>query len=105
MRQKEREGCPEDVKLEPASDEDEVEQIIIGDLATLMHPDTNCQHEHVSRGVTRRTPAFKWDDKYVWGLTADMFLELILWIKEEPSNRGHARLDYVRIMQEAALNS
>ena len=57
-------------------------------------------HEHVMRGVSRQTQAYKWNDGYVWGLTADLFYELLLWIRSEPSNRGHLRLDYLKQMEQ-----
>lgn len=83
------------------ANEKEVEQILIADVEMLMQPEVECEHETVTRGVPRRTLAFKWPDGYVWGLTADMFYEFLLWIKDEPSSRGHLRLDYLEIMQQA----
>ena len=82
--------------------EHEVAEVMIVNVEVLMKPETACLHEHVMRGVTRRTQAFKWDEGYVWGLTADLMYELLLWVKDEPSNRGQLRLDYVELMKQAA---
>jgi len=81
--------------------EHEVAEIILADVEVLMDPAVNCHHEYVTRGIKRRTQAFKWDSNYVWGLTADLMYELLLWVNGEPSNRGHLRLDYLRLMQRA----
>lgn len=83
------------------ANEREVEEIMIANVETLMQPQTACLHEHVMRGVTRQTQAFRWEQGYVWGLTADLMYELLLWVKNEPSNRGHLRLDFVRQLQKA----
>jgi 8-oxo-dGTP pyrophosphatase MutT (NUDIX family) len=84
--------------------QDEVAEVMVADVQILMQAESACQHEHVMRGITRRTQAFKWDEGYVWGLTADLFNELLLWVKDEPSNRGHLRLDYMEKMIQAAQN-
>jgi 8-oxo-dGTP pyrophosphatase MutT (NUDIX family) len=78
------------------ANENEVAEVMIADVKMLMQADSACEHEHVMQGIIRKTEAFKWDNGYVWGLTADFFYELLLWIKSEPSNRGHLRLDYLR---------
>ena len=78
---------------------------MIANVQILMQPETACTHAHVMRGITRHTQAFKWDEGYVWGLTADLMYELLLWVKDEPSNRGHLRLDYLQQMQAAAGNN
>jgi len=83
------------------ANENEVAEIMVASVNLLMQPEAACQHEHIMRGVTRRTQAFKWDEGYVWGLTADLMYELILWIQNEPSNRGHLRLDYLKQMEKA----
>jgi len=74
----------------------EVAEVLIADMATIMRPEAEREHKVVlPRGgnSTHVTKAFEWDGGYVWGLTADLLLELILWIRGEPSNRGHARLE------------
>ncbi|MBT7952606.1 MAG: CoA pyrophosphatase [Gammaproteobacteria bacterium] len=81
------------------ANEHEVAEVMIADVQILMQEDSSCQHEHVLRGVTRKTQAFKWEDGYVWGLTADLFHELLLWVKSEPSNLGQLRLDYLKQME------
>jgi len=82
----------------------EVAEVMIADVQILMQPDSTCIHEHVMRGVTRRTQAYRWDRGYVWGLTADLLYELLLWVKNKPSQRGHLRLDYMQQMQRLAGN-
>ena len=77
----------------------EVAEILIADMATIMRPEAEREHKVVlpaGSGTTHVTKAFEWDGGYVWGLTADLLLELILWIRGEPSNRGHARLERMR---------
>ncbi|MBF8268458.1 MAG: Nudix hydrolase protein [Gammaproteobacteria bacterium] len=74
----------------------EVAEILIADMATLMRPEAEREHKVVfpkGGNTTHVTKAFAWEGGYVWGLTADLLLELILWIRGEPSNRGHARLE------------
>ena len=78
------------------ANESEVAEIMIADVELLMQPESACLHEHTFEGSVRRSQAFKWEEGYVWGLTADIMYELLLWIKKEPSNRGQLRLDYVR---------
>ncbi len=86
------------------ANEHEVAEIMIANVEILMQEEAACIHEHVMRGVTRQTQAFKWDQGYVWGLTADLLYELLLWVKSEPSQRGHMRLDYLQQMQGVANN-
>ncbi|MFQ5659903.1 MAG: NUDIX hydrolase [Gammaproteobacteria bacterium] len=72
---------------------EEVAEVIIADVETLMRPENSRQHEVVVNNVSHMTQAFSWEGGYVWGLSADLMLELILWIKDEPSNRGAVRLE------------
>lgn len=82
----------------------EVAEVLIADVEMLMRPETACEHQ-VDRGkVIRVTQAFRWENGYVWGLTADLLMELLLWIKGDTSNRGEKRLNYLRQMQELGLN-
>lgn len=74
----------------------EVEEIIIADVGTLMLPETSCIHEVNDPVQNRTTHAFSWEDGYVWGVTADILLELLLWIQGENSNRRDIRLDMMR---------
>jgi len=74
----------------------EVEEVIIADVETLMCPDVSCVHKIISQGQERITPAFSWEDGYVWGVTADILLELFLWIRGENSNRRDVRLEFMR---------
>lgn len=79
------------------ADPGEVAEIIIGDMEILLRPETATFHEHVFKGLSRRTHAFDWQGGYVWGLTADILQELLLWVSGKASNRGNLRL---RLMQE-----
>ena len=77
----------------------EVAEVMIADMATLMRPEAEREHQVVfpkGNGATHVSKAYAWDGGYVWGLTADLLLELILWIRGEPSNRGQARLERMR---------
>ena len=74
----------------------EVAKVIIGDVATLMLPETTTSHTIRNQGRTRITHAFSWDDGYVWGMTADILLELFLWVNGESSNRGEIRLEHMK---------
>ncbi len=85
-----------DQRPQMVPNESEVAEVMVVDVELLMQPETTCLHEHVTSGVTRRTQAFKWDQGYVWGLTAELMYEFLLWIKNEPSSRGHLRLDRVK---------
>jgi 8-oxo-dGTP pyrophosphatase MutT (NUDIX family) len=77
----------------------EVAEILIANMETVMHPDAEREHEVVFPVGDKQThvlTGFEWDGGYVWGLSADLLLELILWIKEEPSDRGQYRLNRMR---------
>lgn len=78
----------------------EVAEVLIADMAIVMQPRAHRDHEVVLhyRGQKQihKSQAFEWDGGYVWGLTADLLLELILWIREQPSNRGDRRLERMR---------
>lgn len=71
----------------------EVEEVIVADVEVLMRPETACLHEIHRNGILLTTHAFRWDGGYVWGLTADILLELFLWVEGKPSNRAHLRLE------------
>ena len=78
----------------------EVAEVLIGDMETLMQPGAHRDHKvvmhHKGEKQIHKAQAFTWKGGYVWGLTADLLLELILWIKEKPSNRGARRLERMR---------
>ncbi len=74
----------------------EVSDIIIADVEHLMQPAVSCVHTIETAGRIRTTHAFSWDDGYVWGITADILLELLLWVKGESSNRCEIRLAYMK---------
>lgn len=84
------------------ANEHEVAEILIADVEVLLQPETTCMHEHVFRGMKRKTQAFNWEGGYVWGLTADILHEFLLWIKEEPSNRGQMRYEHMQRMKDLA---
>lgn len=69
----------------------EVAEVLIADMETILRPETACRHVFELNGETHSTQAFKWDGGYVWGLSADLLLELVLWIRDVPSNRGSLR--------------
>jgi len=69
----------------------EVAEVIFADMETLLRPESACEHRVQVDGEWHTTQAFRWDGGYVWGLTADLLLELLLWIKGVPSNRGPLR--------------
>ena len=74
----------------------EVAEVLIADMQTIMQPEAERDHKVVfPKGSDNPhvVKAFEWEGGYVWGLTADLLLELILWIRDEPSNRGHKRLE------------
>jgi 8-oxo-dGTP pyrophosphatase MutT (NUDIX family) len=77
----------------------EVEEVIIADVATLMRPEIVCQHRVERNGVVRVTQAYRWDGGYVWGLTADILMELLLWLEDKPSNRAAARLESLKALR------
>lgn len=74
----------------------EVDEVLVADVATLMAPESSCEHRVERDGDVRVTQAYRWDGGYVWGLTADILLELILWVEGKPSNRAHLRLERLR---------
>jgi 8-oxo-dGTP pyrophosphatase MutT (NUDIX family) len=77
----------------------EVAEVLIADMETLMRPETERDHKVVmpqGGGAAQVTKAYAWEGGYVWGLTADLLLELILWIRGAPSSRGQARLERLR---------
>ena len=77
----------------------EVDEVLIADLQTLMLPGSERRHEvpgDGKAGQTHVTRAFAWQGGYVWGLTADLLYELILWLRGQPSNRGRQRLQRIR---------
>ena len=73
-------------------DPSEVEAVLIGDVQTLLQPDSNCEHRIELQGSVRTTHAYRWEGGYVWGLTADILLELLLWVEGKPSSRAGLRL-------------
>lgn len=73
-------------------DPDEVAEVIIADVATLMSPEASCMHQLADR----QSQAYRWEQGYVWGLTAEILLELFLWVRGEDSNRRDFRLAYMR---------
>jgi 8-oxo-dGTP pyrophosphatase MutT (NUDIX family) len=73
-------------------DPDEVAEVIIADVATLMRPEASCMHQLADR----HSQAYRWEQGYVWGLTAEILLELFLWVRGEDSNRRDFRLAYMR---------
>jgi len=83
-------------KPELLPDPHEVDEVIIADVEMLMQPDISGEHKVVIDGVTYVSHAFSWEGGHLWGMSADFLLELFLWIKDEPSNRGQLRLEKIQ---------
>jgi 8-oxo-dGTP pyrophosphatase MutT (NUDIX family) len=77
-------------------DPEEVQSVLIADVETLMRPDSAFEHQVELEGRVARTHGFRWDGGYVWGLTAEILLELQLWVEGKPSNRALLRLERLR---------
>lgn len=73
----------------------EVAEVIIADVEILMRPESCVVHEVTVDGEIHTTPAFRWEGGYLWGISADLLLELFHWINDEPSNRGELRLQHM----------
>jgi 8-oxo-dGTP pyrophosphatase MutT (NUDIX family) len=74
----------------------EVAEVIIADVELLNRPETACRHERIRDSRLHYSHAYRWDGGYIWGLTADILLELLLWINGQLSNRGALRLAMMR---------
>jgi len=74
----------------------EVAEVIIADLLVLGRPETARRHGSEGDGRMPYSHAFEWEGGYVWGLTADILLELLLWLDGRESNRGELRLARMR---------
>ena len=70
----------------------EVAEVIIADVRVLLRPEVNTTHTIDFLGKSRTTHAFDWDGGYVWGLTADLLLEFLNWLNDEPCDRFQRRL-------------
>ena len=70
----------------------EVAEIIIADVATLLHPETNTTRTVQFRGKPHTTHAFDWPGGHVWGLTADILREFLNWFEDTPCDRFQRRL-------------
>lgn len=85
-------------------DWNEVAAVLVGDIQTIMKPESRCIHEFTYKGGQRKTEAFRWQDGYIWGVTADIMLELILWIKGEESSRRDIRMQSMQTYQAIDSN-
>lgn len=91
---------PPEVTPDPA----EVAEVLVADLETLLRPEAACEHRVEHEGQIRTTHAFRWEGGYVWGLTADLLLELQLWVEGRPSNRAQVRIERMqRLLRERAV--
>lgn len=82
----------------------EVAEVLVADVEMLLRPEAACEHRVEQQGQARTTHAFRWDGGYVWGLTADLLLELQLWIEGRPSNRAQIRIERMqRLLRERAM--
>ncbi len=78
----------------------EVAEVLVVDVEVLMRPENSYEHKIIFQGRERVTPGFRWSaEDYVWGLTADMLLELLLWVRGEPSNRAALRMQRMDILR------
>jgi 8-oxo-dGTP pyrophosphatase MutT (NUDIX family) len=78
---------------------DEVAEVMLVDVATLIRPENQYEHRIIHEGRERTTPGFRWSaEDYVWGLTADILLELLLWVQDRPSNRAALRMQRMDIL-------
>ena len=71
---------------EIAANSNEVAEVIIADVRELTRPEVNTTHTIDFHGKPRTTHAFDWDGGYVWGLTADLLREFLLWLQDKPSD-------------------
>lgn len=87
------------LNMEPEIDhnKNEVAEVVIADVQQLMLPETSTTHRYSREGRTGFTHAFDWDGGYVWGMTADLLLELFLWVNGKSSNRGDLRLTNMKL--------
>lgn len=80
----------------------EVAEVLIVDVEDLMRPENSYEHRVMFQGVERVTPGFRWSEEdYVWGLTADILLELLLWVQGKPSNRAALRMQRMESLKLA----
>jgi len=77
----------------------EVAEVLVADVELLLRPESACEHRVEHEGQVRTTHAYRWDGGYVWGLTADLLLELQLWVEGRPSNRAQARIERMQRLQ------
>ncbi len=91
--------APPEIRADPG----EVAEVIVADMALLGGPDTVRKHRHERAGRIHVSQAFEWEGGYVWGLTADILLELLLWFDGRESNRGELRL--ARMREHLGVNS
>ena len=55
---------------------DEVDDAFEAPLAFLMNPENHQRHSRLVEGAERRFHAMPWRDRYIWGATAGMLLNL-----------------------------
>lgn len=70
---------------------DEAEMAIIADLEPLMDEAARIPREVTHNGRTFTSHYFELPGANLTGLSADIFYELLLWLKGEPSSRGQGR--------------
>ena len=93
-----------DSRPQLAPDPAEVAEVLIADVETLLRPESACEHRVEHEGQVRTTHAFRWEGGYVWGLTADLLLELQLWVEGRPSNRAQVRIERMqRLLRERTV--
>lgn len=70
---------------------DEADMAIIADLEPLMDPAARLPREVTHNGRTFMSHYYELPGANLTGLSADLFYELLLWLKGEPSGRGAGR--------------
>jgi 8-oxo-dGTP pyrophosphatase MutT (NUDIX family) len=80
---------------------DEVEMAVIADVEPLIEPSAMIRRKinHHNRQYTSN--AFELPGARLSGLSADLFYELVLWVRGEPSSRGESRLQELESWQAA----
>lgn len=79
----------------------EVERAVIADLEPLMDPAARIPRQVTHGTRTFTSHIFELPGATLTGLSADIFYELLLWLRGQPSSRGGARLDELAKWQEA----
>lgn len=72
---------------------DEVDELIVAPLRALADPAAYSQQPIEFNGRTFLNDVITFEGHEIWGLTADLVLELLAWLAGEDPRRGPARAD------------